>query len=214
MTSSEFNDRLAGRLLSGKVHLAPDVVVKLEAYYRLLARWNEKINLTALPLRPPTDETFDRLLIEPLVAAQQVEHSPLVWFDLGSGGGSPAIPLKILRPRARLVMVESKARKAAFLREAVRLLELPDVHVENGRVEEIASEVPGRAQIVTLRAVKADSLLLIGAKNLLSTGGRLLWFRSARAEALGISDLQMTKTVPLTGNARLDILVAVPRVII
>ena len=214
MTSAEFEDRLTGRLPPGKIALTSDVVAKLEAYYRLLDRWNEKINLTALPLRPPTGETFDRLFIEPLVAALHVESSALVWFDLGSGGGSPAIPLKILRPRAKLVMVESKARKAAFLREAVRLLELPDVHVENGRVEEIASEVPGSAQIVTLRAVKADSRFLGAAEELLEAGGRLLWFRSTRAELVALSNLQRIKTVGLTGNAQLDVLIVVPRAII
>lgn len=214
MTSAEFEDRLTGCLPSGKIALSSEVVAKLEAYYRLLDRWNEKINLTALPLRPPTDKTFDRLFVEALVAAQHVEDSALVWFDLGSGGGSPAIPLKILRPRARLVMVESKARKAAFLREAVRLLELPDVHVENGRVEEIASEVPGRAQIVTIRAVKADLALLKAAEELLSPRGRLLWFRSTRAEAIGVSGLQTVKTVALTATSQLDILIVVPRAII
>lgn len=214
MTSAEFKDRLTGRLPPGKIALTSGVVAKLEAYYRLLDRWNEKINLTALPLRPPTGETFDRLLVEPLVAAQQIEDSALVWFDLGSGGGSPAIPLKILRPRAKLVMVESKARKAAFLREAVRLLELPDVHVENGRVEEIAAEVPGRAQIVTIRAVKVDSTLVSAAEEFLSPGGRLLWFRSTRAEFIARSNLQRIKTVGLTENAHLDVLIVVPRAII
>ena len=211
MTSAEFKDRLTGRLPPGKIALTSDVVAKLEAYYRLLDRWNEKINLTALPLRPPTGETFDRLLVESLVAAQHVENSALVWFDLGSGGGSPAIPLKILRPRAKLVMVESKARKTAFLREAVRLLELADVHVENGRVEEIASEVPGSAQIVTFRAVKADSRFLGAAEELLEAGGRLLWFRSTRTELVALSNLQRIKTVRLTGNADLDVLIVVPR---
>ena len=47
-----------------------------------------------------------------------------VWFDLGSGNGSPAIPIKLAKPAARLTMVESKERKAAFLREAVRSAQL------------------------------------------------------------------------------------------
>ena len=87
----------------------------LEAYFQLLTQWNAKINLTALPLDPPTDETFDRLLVEPLAASKQIPtHTPSVWFDLGSGGGSPAIPLKIARPALRLTMIESKERKSAF----------------------------------------------------------------------------------------------------
>ena len=57
----------------------------LEAYFRLLVQWNAKINLTALPLDAPTDETFDRLLVEPLAAAKQIPtHTqrlgrPRVW---------------------------------------------------------------------------------------------------------------------------------------
>ena len=79
------------------------------------------MNLTALPLDPPTDETFDRLLIEPLAASRQVRADMAsVWFDLGSGGGRPAIPLKIARQQLRLTMIESKERKSAFLREAAR----------------------------------------------------------------------------------------------
>ena len=75
----------------------------LEAYFRLLAHWNAKINLTALPLDPPTDETLDRLLVEPLAAARQIRRCAAASGSTsGSGGGSPAIPLKIARPALRL----------------------------------------------------------------------------------------------------------------
>ena len=74
------------------------LLTRLEIYYRLLSRWNTKINLTALPLEDLTDHAVDRLLIEPLAAARFVPESPLTWFDLGSGGGSPALPLKLVRP--------------------------------------------------------------------------------------------------------------------
>ncbi|MBW8866026.1 MAG: class I SAM-dependent methyltransferase, partial [Acidobacteria bacterium] len=106
----------------------------LEQYFSLLARWNPKVNLTALPLNPPGDETFDRLFVEPVVAAAHIEplnfrDAPLKWIDLGSGGGSPAIPLKIVRPSWHLTMVEAKERKAAFLREAIRALRLQEADV-------------------------------------------------------------------------------------
>ena len=105
---------------------------------KLLAQWNARINLTALPLDPPTDETFDRLLVEPLAASRQIPtHTPNVWFDLGSGGGSPAIPLKIARPALRLTMIDSKERNGAFLREVIRTLGLADSVVQTARFEEI-----------------------------------------------------------------------------
>ena len=109
MTSLEFRDRLARRARRAKAPLTIAMLDPLEAYFRLLTQWNHKINLTALPLDAPTDETFDRLLVEPLAAAKQIPtHTASVWLDLGSGGGSPAIPLKIARPALRLTMIESK----------------------------------------------------------------------------------------------------------
>jgi 16S rRNA (guanine527-N7)-methyltransferase len=184
VTAREFRDRLRRRARRADVPLDPSVVEQLEAYYRLLARWNEKINLTALPLRELRDETIDRLLVEPLAAARHVPDSLTDWFDLGSGGGSPALPLKIVRPDARLTMVESRTRKAAFLREAVRVLGLGRTSVENARMEEVAAR-PGAsksAQLVTVRAVRIDRAVWQAANALLRDDGRLLLFRSDQAE--------------------------------
>lgn len=156
--------------------LPAEAVQPLEAYFRLLARWNEKINLTALQLVPPTDDAYDRLLIEPLAAARYVPDSALCWFDIGSGGGSPAIPLKVLRPRASLTMVESKARKAAFLREVVRELDLADARVENRRFENLSPKLAETADLATMRAVRAGDGLFRSVAELLMSGGQLLWF--------------------------------------
>jgi 16S rRNA (guanine527-N7)-methyltransferase len=172
----------------------------LEAYFRLLAQWNAKINLTALPLDPPTDETFDRLLVEPLAAARQIPtHTPTVWVDLGSGGGSPAIPLKIARPALRLTMIGSKERKSAFLRESIRALGLVDATVENERFEIASDKAEHRrsADVVTVRAVKADSLLFETAGQMLKEGGRLLLFRPAHSPSADPPGFERVNTVPL-----------------
>lgn len=187
MTSLEFRDKLARRARRAKAHLTIEMLGPLEAYFRLLAQWNAKINLTALPLDQPTDETFDRLLVEPLAAARQLERMAIrfkpestpVWFDLGSGGGSPAIPLKIARPAFRLNMIESKERKSAFLREAVRMLSLADTSVLTTRFEDAVGDslLVGTADLVTVRAVKTDGTLFETAASLLHEGGHLLMFR-------------------------------------
>lgn len=172
----------------------------LEAYFRLLALWNAKINLTALPLDAPTDETFDRLLVEPLAAARQIPtHTPSVWVDLGSGGGSPAIPLKIARPVLRLTMIESKERKSAFLREAVRALGLVETTVETERFEIASAQAQhtATADVVTVRAVKADSLLFEAAGQMLKEGGRLLLFRPAHSASADPEGFERVNTVPL-----------------
>ena len=146
------------------------------------------MNLTALPLHPPTDETFDRLFVEPVVAAGHLkppnsDEAPVEWIDLGSGGGSPAIPLKAVRPSWTLTMVEAKGRKPAFLREAVRTLELQNTAVENVRFEEL--ETRSTADIVTVRAVKLDSSFGDTARNLLKHNGMLAVFGSIEASVPG-----------------------------
>jgi 16S rRNA (guanine527-N7)-methyltransferase len=171
----------------------------LETYFRLLAQWNVKINLTALPLDPPTDETFDRLLVEPLAASKQIPDIPAMWLDLGSGGGSPAIPLKIARPGLRLTMIESKERKSAFLRETVRIVGLAEVVVATERFEEAASkpEYAGKADFITVRAVKTDEMLFGTAGRLLSDKGQLLLFRPAHTATADPSGFKRLSTVPL-----------------
>ena len=175
----------------------------LEAYFRLLTQWNAKINLTALPLDVPTDETFDRLLVEPLGAARQIaDDTRSVWFDLGSGGGSPAIPLKIARPGLRLTMIESKERKSAFLREAVRTLGLPDTAVATGRFEILArnAKFSGAGDIVTVRAVKADREMFETAAAMLKDGGRLLLFRPAHSPSADPPGFARVNTFPLVDS--------------
>ena len=160
-------------------------VAQFEQYFRLLRHWNRTINLTALPFAGLPDTTLNRLFIEPLQAAQFVDDAPLVWFDLGSGGGSPAIPLKIVRPLLRLTMVESKSRKAAFLREAVRLLGLTTTDVLSIRIEELGrSDAAGQANLLTVRAVRVEEGFLRLAGALLKPEGRLLLFGSRSSGAL------------------------------
>jgi 16S rRNA (guanine527-N7)-methyltransferase len=200
ITTLEFRDRLARRTRRAKAFITVPMLDPLEAYFRLLAQWNAKINLTALPLESPTDETFDRLLVEPLVAAKQIPASASgVWFDLGSGGGSPAIPLKIARPKLQLTMVESKERKSAFLREAIRTLGLHASRVETDRFESIAeqTEFAAAADYVTVRAVRADQDLVNTVGKMLKPRGQLLMFRPAHSAAIDPAGFERVITVPL-----------------
>ena len=194
------------------ITIPADLFEPLEAYYRLLSRWNERMNLTSLPLRSPADATFDRLLIEPIAAARFVQHARIAWFDLGSGGGSPAIPLKLVRPSARLTMVEAKARKAAFLREAVRALAIADAQVQDLRFETLAErpEHAGKAGLVTVRAVRADATLMSAAAKLLRPHGQLLLFATASAvEAPFKAALVREQTAKLSAGESSDLSVFV-----
>lgn len=179
MTSREFSERVTRRARKAGVRLPADLVGRLEAYYRLLETWNAKINLTALDLGSGADGTVDRLLIEPLVAARHVPDGARV-IDIGSGGGSPAIPLNLARPDLSFTLVEAKTRKCAFLREAGRQLGL-DLKVETSRYEALLTrpELHEAFDVGTLRAVRLEPRILVGLQAFLRPGGELLLFRGA-----------------------------------
>lgn len=190
MTVREFNDRLRRRIRKAGLSLEPELVDSLAAYYRLLELWNQKVNLTAFALSDAPDEAIDRLLIEPLVAARHLlgghGHSSLFTgpqprvLDIGSGGGSPAIPLKLAVPGMILRLVESKTRKSAFLREVIRQLNIVNADVETARAEELLTrpELHESFDFVTVRAVRVELKLLVKLQAFLRLGGRVLLFRS------------------------------------
>jgi 16S rRNA (guanine527-N7)-methyltransferase len=201
VSAKSFRDVLLARVAWAGIELNPVQVGQLEAYWSLLERWNGKINLTSLPLSGFPASSVDRLLIEPLVAGAEVPDEPLLWFDLGSGGGSPAIPLKTLRPRARLIMVEAKTRKSAFLREVVRTLDLLATRVLTARIEELPSEAePGNAaDLISVRAVKITPALGEAARWLMKTGGLLLSFGGGPTAKL--DGFELVGSRPLSADA-------------
>jgi 16S rRNA (guanine527-N7)-methyltransferase len=208
--SAEFRERLLSRAGVAGRNLSTKEIFRLEAYFRLLSHWNRRINLTALGLEPASDEAIDRLLVEPLAAAQYVQDSPLDWFDLGSGGGSPAFPLKIVRPGMKLKLVEARSRKAAFLREVARALEFPDVEVINERLEAVAArrESVSTADLITVRAVRTDAASAKAARLLLRDDGQLLLFsRSNLTSELQVPGFAKILTVELVPHRESQLVV-------
>ena len=193
MTSREFRERLGRKARRAGLAVPAPLREALEAYYRLLALWNTRINLTALDLES-ADEAIDRLLIEPLVAARRLPPPPCVLVDIGSGGGSPAIPLKLAAPATRLIMVEAKTRKSAFLREAIRQLQLADTTVETARFEELLTrpDLHEAVDVVSVRAVRIELRVLMGLQAFLRPGGDLFLFRGPSGR-----DLPETLAPPL-----------------
>jgi len=178
MTSREFAERVMRLGKRVGIPPGPELVASLEVYYRLLEAWNAKINLTALDLTGGGDATIDRLLIEPLVAARHIPRDAKQLIDIGSGGGSPAIPMKLARPEVAFTLVEAKARKSAFLREAGRRLEV-DLRVETSRYEGLLArpELHEAFDVATMRAVRVERSVLMNIQAFLRPGGLFLLFR-------------------------------------
>src|SRR4029078_1284411 len=96
------------------------------------------------------------------------------WIDLGSGGGSPAIPLRLVRRQGFARLGEARERKGACLREAVRTLELGHTRVDSVRFEAMTVEFP--VDLLTVRAVRLGAPLLQQFSTWLRPGGTLMCF--------------------------------------
>jgi 16S rRNA (guanine527-N7)-methyltransferase len=195
----EFRERLNRRARSAGLSLDKALIDGLETYYQLLTKWNAKINLTAFRLTPGGDDAaIDRLLIEPVAAASYVPENARTLLDAGSGGGSPAIPLKLAANNLSLRMVEVKTRKAVFLREAVRALGLRDAEVETSRFEELLPrpELHEALDLVSIRAVRIETRTLNTLQAFLKPGGKVLLFRGSSK-----SDLEDSPPPPLAWMA-------------
>lgn len=207
MNAREFRERLTRRARRAGLSVAPELSAGLETYYRLLSAWNKKINLTALNLSEPTDEAFDRLLIEPLAAARHVPPGAAKLLDVGSGGGSPALPFALASPGLSLLMVESKTRKSVFLREAIRALGLTGAQVATSRFEELLTrpDLHEAHDVVTIRAVRIETRVLLGLQAFVRPGGQLFLFRGpASTDPAGAAPppLAWLATYPLVESLR------------
>ncbi len=178
----EVAERLRQRAARVQLDVSGQLLEQLLSYVELLHRWNARVNLTSLDAG---DDGLDRLIVEPLAAARHVGSPAPRVIDIGSGGGSPAIPLRLALPGGSLLMVEAKARKAAFLREAVRHLGLADTVVEARRFEELAGRpsLQGAFDLLTLRAVRVDATVLCGLQTFLRGGADLFLFAGPRGDA-------------------------------
>ena len=205
MAQRDLRSRLARRAAKSNVFLTEELSEGLLAYYELLSRWNRKINLTSLD---DADQSIDRLLLEPIVATRHLPASESIHqLDVGSGGGSPAIPMKLAFPQIHLRMVEVKTRKSAFLREAVRHLGLEDTAVEAARYEELLArpELHETSNVVSVRAVRLEARVLTSFQAFLAVGGRLMLFRGPSGPeepSVIIPPLQWVGTYPLMESLR------------
>lgn len=137
---------------------------QIERYLDCLMRWAPRINLTGAESR---DAAFDTLVL-PVLGAESLLAGRVI--DVGSGNGSPALVLASLRPDLEFTLIEPRAKRWAFLREAAREMGTLNVQVERHR----SDTYPGPpAQTVTMRAVGLDPELL---RPLLTSGGCVLVF--------------------------------------
>src|ERR1700679_3244832 len=170
---------------------SPDgLTAQLSTYLDLLLKWNARTNLTAI--REP-EEIVRRHFGESLFAGIHLGQrlgADATLLDFGSGAGFPGLPIQLLHPGLRVTLAESQGKKASFLREAVRTLQLPS-EIWAARVETIPAS--RRFHAVTLRAVDNMQQALADARTRVTPGGCLA--------TLSTDPTPPAEGIPLPGDA-------------
>jgi len=180
------------RLLRPFVELEEAQLASISTYIDLLLKWNARVNLTAV--RNP-EEIVTRHFGESLFAVRTLMPSAFerpvsagqggqqTVIDLGSGAGFPGLPFAMFVPAAQVMLIESNNKKAAFLNEVISALGVKNAKVFSQRAE----EYPGRADLVTMRAVEQFEKALAIAVGLVAKQGRV-------ALMIGISQMILARS--------------------
>jgi 16S rRNA (guanine527-N7)-methyltransferase len=190
MVPVRLNELLAG---AGLETLDPATAAKFADYCALLLRWNTRTNLTAIR---DQEGILSRHFVESITCARALPHGIATLLDFGSGAGFPGIPIAICRPEIEVTLAESQGKKAAFLREAVRTLNLP-IQIHSGRAEALTTKF----DCVTLRAVDHMSQAVKDAANLVMPGGSLaVMTTETEVEQLRGERFTWQNPIPLPGS--------------
>jgi 16S rRNA (guanine527-N7)-methyltransferase len=127
---------LIRQYVAGKYTVSEDQLNLLHQHYKLLKKWNRKLNLTSVEL---VGDIVVRHYCEAIALASMLLVEKLVVADVGSGAGFPGIPVAILKPDFWVHLIESDSRKAIFLKEAT--FNVPNCTVHRLRFDQFTTKV-------------------------------------------------------------------------
>src|SRR5262249_52034165 len=156
--SSPSAAEVARRLRAAGVAPPEPQVEALARFLELLIRWNRVYNLTGIRA---ADELVDRHLVESLALKSLLRGDRIA--DVGTGAGLPGVPLAIAEPGRSFTLIESRAKRVRFLRQAIVELRLGNAAVAHGRAEDLRFERPFAT--VLARAVAPPAELLAISRN-------------------------------------------------
>jgi 16S rRNA (guanine527-N7)-methyltransferase len=193
----------AGRL---GLSLTKEQLEQFEFYYHELIDWNNRVNLTSVTSYEDVQIThfLDSLTVISGLPTRR-QDKPLSIIDVGTGAGFPGIPLRIVLPEIRLVLLEATAKKVKFLRHITAELELANVEIVNRRAEEIAHDVSYREKfdVAVSRALAPLYVLAELTLPFCAIGGRLI---AQKKGDISHEISESSRAVNILGGDRIEIL--------
>ena len=157
MLLSEFEKIFIEEAQKINIELDKNQIEKFYKYMDLLIEWNEKINLTAITNRK---DILVKHFIDSLTIQRYLGDAVNI-IDVGTGAGFPGIPIKIINPNLKVVLVDSLNKRINFLQDVIKKLNLDNIEVIHARAEDLGQNKKYREafDIVTSRAVANMSVL-------------------------------------------------------
>ncbi len=177
-------------------------LAQFSAHAELLLRWNQKTNLTTIT--EPEDMAVKHFIdaAAPIGMVKDEDHL----IDLGSGGGFPGLPLKILNPSLQVTLVDASRKKVSFLKEVIRTLGLTGIQALHARGEELALDPKhlGKYDVAVSRAFSSLASFVSMALPFVKKGGRIIAMKakkiSEEMESLRGIDIRLQNGMLLHGD--------------
>lgn len=163
--------------------LSQQQVADLNTFLQELERWNRVHNLTSVEGEQASIDLhlIDSIAILPIMR-EFLSSAQVQIADLGSGGGLPAIPIAIAQPDWSISLIEAVRKKTAFLQNVKGKLGLTNASIYSDRVEQVATQEPGKYDAVISRAFTSLDRFLDLAEPFLKPGGLVFAMKAKRAD--------------------------------
>ena len=166
---------------SFNINISNEQLESFEKYYSILIEYNKMFNLTAITER---EEVYKKHFVDSIINVDKLVGDKLI--DVGSGGGFPAIPIKIMRDDIDVTLLEATGKKCEFLKAVIKELGLKNIRVINGRAEDFAKnpEYREKFDICSARAVARLNTLTEYCLPFVKIGGNFVAFKGNAKEEL------------------------------
>lgn len=173
--SDQWCAELLQSLSSKAIQLTSQQLDQLSAHAQSLVEWNHKINLTAI-----TDpgQMVVKHYIDTLLPSGHIPFEGEL-LDMGTGGGFPGIPLKILRPDQPMTLIDASRKKINFIKHVIRQLDLKNMVALQARAEQMGKDIEyrGKFQVVVSRAFTQLNHIIKMALPLLADNGVIVTYQ-------------------------------------
>ncbi len=178
-------EELKNYLDSQKIEYNSQILEKFELFYNLLIEWNNKFNLTAITDKKDVEIKH---FIDSITAYPYIKDNSYI-CDIGAGAGFPSIPLAILKPNCKFILIDSLNKRINFLNEVIKELNLENIETISARIEEYGVKNREIYDVVVARAVASLPVLLEYAIPLVKVDGYFIAMKSSKDELNDLKDV-------------------------